>query len=83
MEGHLVHGIAIFVHFLEGAPGAGSFDIPEFIEDIVQDKSGYIAAGEFLFPAAHENPIDLGKLDDLDGKDDSVRTVSYGMNSCL
>ena len=64
MKGHFVHRVAIFVDLIKGAPAAGSFDMAKIVEGIVQDEWGYIATGEFLFPAAHENPIDFAKLDD-------------------
>ena len=40
VEGHLVHGVAIFVCFLKGAPGAGLFDVTQLIENIVQEECG-------------------------------------------
>lgn len=43
MEGHLVHGVAVLVCLVKGAPAAGSFDVPEFVENIVQDEGGRTA----------------------------------------
>jgi hypothetical protein len=50
MEGQLVHGVAVLVCLVKGAPGAGSFNVPEFVEDIVEKKGGRATFSIVDFP---------------------------------